>query len=155
MADQLSQLLEQYVFSVAGRIIGDVDEEEQTQLIQLIHAIGSGDPPIAIERALKSIQPIKTEWQQELDKPVNLDSVHLQWRIGIIRQQIRRDELYITRLENALYATQQHYEFGQTLLNNDRRQSIWRCLISQYQQYLRQARESQQLAMDQLVRLSK
>lgn len=158
VTQSFNKLLEQYLSSTGTKFIELATHESQTKLINLMLGVDTISAPVDSKQSPRSIQPVDTEWQQVLDKPVNLQSVHNQWLIGITRHRISQRESYIANIELAIKFTRQQYQLIQTSFSSEpsRSKLLLRnyTILKQYKQHLATAYTNQKVAVNQLSRLS-
>lgn len=158
LTQSFNRLLEQYLTTVATKFFESASHKNQAGLINLILGVDTVSAVIDNKQSLRSIQPVDTEWQQVLNKPVDLRSVHNQWLVGITRHRIRQQEAYIAHIELAIEFTQQQYQIIQTNFLNEPSRSKLLCrnntILKQYERHLAIARTNQKAATKQLSRLN-
>ncbi len=149
-----NKILEQYLFSVTTEFIDLVDQQIQSDLINLINRVSALSASVVGESVSESSQSSITEWQQVLSSPVNLQSVHNQWLVSIVRQRIHRQNAYITHIEDTIRFTEQHGQLLKDKFAKEpfRSNQLHRnmSILKQYKGYLASAYSTQKVFSDQL-----
>lgn len=155
--DPFNKLLEQYVLKVSLQVIDRANTKTQTRLIDLIHTVYPAAGTVEEKLAGQHNQPAATEWEQVLAKAIDHQSVHNQWLICIMRDRARRQETYISQLEETIRFTRQQGLLitnqpigGVVQLNRIYRNQV---ILAQQQQHLAGAHRTKQVIADQLSRL--
>jgi len=154
-----NKTLEQYALKVANLFIESADQATQSELIQFISRIDTTSGPVENHTEVVSGVDLESEWQQIFDVPVDWVSVQNHRLISQIRHRIKRNELYMAHLKQAILTVEQRCQRAQNtivyepnrsnLLNRHRKTQV--C----FQQQLDLAQREQQVNLNQLCQLEK
>ncbi|MCK8490404.1 hypothetical protein M0L20_00995 [Spirosoma sp. RP8] len=147
--------LDQYVFGIANKFIDSADPATQSELMNLVAQLDlvshTGE---AVDD--KSAQP-ESEWQHILNKPVDWQSVHKQWLVGVMQQRTKRNEHYIDNLNQAIRNTAIRLQQTQdTFLREPYRSNLihrHQLTLDYLQQHLSEVQNAHQFNLKQLDQL--
>lgn len=152
------KLLEQYLFSVSIQFIDLADPQTQTDLINFNSRVDGGSAPGDEALLGHTSQPSATEWQEVLDTPVDWQSVHSHWLIGVIRQRLLRQEAYIAHIDETIRFTHHQGQLIEDTFFNESFRSAQldrnKALLKQHQGYLDTACLARQKLLNQLSQLA-
>ncbi len=158
LTQSFNKLLEQYLSNAATKFIELADHKGQTGLINLMLSVDTVSSSVNNKKLFRSIQPLATEWQQVLDKPVSFQPVHNKWLIGATYHRLSKQEAYIAQIELAIEFTQQQCQLIKTNFPIEpvRSKLLHRnnTILDQYQQHLKAAQTTYQAVMNRLSQLS-
>ncbi len=111
---EINQRLEIYVFSIARHFIDDAEPPTQQALIDMAsrYITSATTDDVAAVAMPDSVLPdtLGQPDQQRLTRHNDRRLAYRTWLTGWLHQQRQYQQQHVTRLENALLVTQQHYQ---------------------------------------------
>ena len=154
---KFNKLLEQYLFKVSEQYIDLADPPTQTGLITFINRVDGGSAAGDTAPLKHTSQPLATEWQAVLDTPVDWQSVHSHWLIGVARRHLLRQDAYIAHIDETIRFTQHQGELIKSKFLKEPLRSAQldrnKALLEQHQGYLATACLTRQALLNQLSKL--
>lgn len=160
---EITQQLEHYVFGIASQFIDCAEPPIQQALIDMASrfvtsatAKTTADGFIA-DKLLPDL--VRQPDQQTLDRPADRRFAHRAWLASWLHQQRQHQQQYVSRLEDALLVTQQHYQQIQATVLREpyRSRLLARCQrsLAHFQQCLDAVHSTSQTTTSWLDRLAR